>query len=280
MDKATRLALIFSALAGFGIVVVSNSPKEQGENAPQHSDSVIGPNESGTLRAEAAGAWRAGPPAGTPSEPAGRAPTVVVTIPAVKATEELPQKATSIAGDRASLARELQRELRRVGCYDGEINGAWTTSTRQAMKAFTDRVNATLPIKEPDAVLLALVQGHQHKACGAPCPAGQGVTDDGRCMPNAVLTHLARKEPKRTAANKSPSAEQVTPATGWSTTTNAVATLPSSPIEGQMALAGPKAEFDLAAPIAKPQLRRDRSPDTRREVTRDWKADLWKRPAN
>ena len=44
--------------------------------------------------------------------------------------------------DRASLARDLQSELRRVGCYSGELNGIWTPATRKAMKAFTERVNA------------------------------------------------------------------------------------------------------------------------------------------
>jgi hypothetical protein len=44
-------------------------------------------------------------------------------------------KAAPIPTDRATLARELQHELRRVGCYDGALNGVWTTSTRNAMKA-------------------------------------------------------------------------------------------------------------------------------------------------
>ena len=37
------------------------------------------------------------------------------------------------------------------------------------MKAFTTRVNATLPVDKPDHILLALVQGHQGVAC-APKP--------------------------------------------------------------------------------------------------------------
>ena len=67
-------------------------------------------------------------------------------------------KTTPMPGDEGSLAQQLQRELARVGCYDGQINGVWTTSTRQAMKAFLARVNATLPIHQPDGILLALVQ--------------------------------------------------------------------------------------------------------------------------
>jgi hypothetical protein len=74
--------------------------------------------------------------------------------------------------DQAALARELQKELKRVGCYNGEISGVWTTSSRLAMKTFVERVNAALPIDKPDPVLLNLVQGHREPACGV------GVTAD------------------------------------------------------------------------------------------------------
>ena len=97
------------------------------------------------------------------------------------------QRANPIPGDRASLVRELQRELKRVGCYSGDVNGVWTTSSRMAMKSVTDRVNATLPIDDPDQVLLSLVRGQQDGACGAPCPSGQATNDNGRCIPSAVL---------------------------------------------------------------------------------------------
>lgn len=117
-----------------------------------------------------------------------RTPEPVTRPPAATApkTIDLPP------GDRAALARALQRELQRVGCYGGEITGVWTTSSRMAMKAFTDRVNATLPIDTPDQVLLSLVQGHQDRACATACPAGQSATESGACMPNAVLAKAAK----------------------------------------------------------------------------------------
>jgi peptidoglycan hydrolase-like protein with peptidoglycan-binding domain len=96
-------------------------------------------------------------------------------------------RANLIPGDRASLVRELQRELKRVGCYSGDVNGVWTTSSRMAMKSVTDRVNATLPIDNPDDVLLSLVRGQQDGVCGVPCPTGQSTNDRGRCPPSAVL---------------------------------------------------------------------------------------------
>ena len=58
-------------------------------------------------------------------------------------------RSAPLPSDRAALVRDLQRELRRVGCYTGALDGIWNTSTRAAMKAFTGRVNAVLPIERP-----------------------------------------------------------------------------------------------------------------------------------
>lgn len=104
-----------------------------------------------------------------------------------------PFRTTLIPNDPTSLARELQKELKRVGCYDGEVNGVWSPITKKSMKTFTDRVNAALPIEKPDYILLSLVQSHPDKACGKPCPAGQGAADDGRCVPNAILAQAQKK---------------------------------------------------------------------------------------
>ena len=99
---------------------------------------------------------------------------VVVTLPqrpsapAVQPAPHQPPPGAAAPRDPVSLARQLQSELKRVGCYDGEISGVWTPRTRTAMKAFTDRVNATLPVHKPDQILLALVQSHHGVACSAP----------------------------------------------------------------------------------------------------------------
>src|SRR5262245_60826749 len=75
-------------------------------------------------------------------------PPAVVTV--VQRPDETPPSAPLvIPTDRDTLVRQLQRELKRVGCYDGDLNGAWTTSTRRAMKALIEHVNAVLPVDEP-----------------------------------------------------------------------------------------------------------------------------------
>src|SRR5262249_59180033 len=77
-------------------------------------------------------------------------------------------------------------ELARVGCYDGEINGVWTPTTRQALKAFLDRLNAILPTSAPDPVQLAMLATARGRVCGVACPAGETL-EGGRCIPSVVL---------------------------------------------------------------------------------------------
>jgi peptidoglycan hydrolase-like protein with peptidoglycan-binding domain len=88
--------------------------------------------------------------------------------------------------DSFSITRDAQRELQRLGCYDGEINGDWSQSSRAAAERFLDRVNAKLPTDEADVVLLALLQGQKNFVCSH-CPPGQMLDPRGRCTPTALL---------------------------------------------------------------------------------------------
>ncbi len=127
-------------------------------------------------------------------------PTAVYVVPqrAPEPKPKPPPAATNIdPGDRVALARALQRELKRVGCYSGEITGVWTTSTRMAMRAFTERVNATLPIDKPDPVLLSLVQGHQG---GDACTQNAASVKDARTSGPEEATPGAAKDKTDPAA--------------------------------------------------------------------------------
>ena len=106
---------------------------------------------------------------------------------------------------RVALIRDLQRELKRVGCYEGDVDGSWGPGSKRAMTAFTERVNATLPVDQPDFILLTLVQGHRTLACGADCASGEIRTANGRCLPQAIHAKAPRdvspaRPPLETAA--------------------------------------------------------------------------------
>jgi hypothetical protein len=183
---------------------------------------------------------------------------VVVTL-AARPPMLPPRKATSMPSDRTSLARALQQELKRVGCYDGKLNGVWSVLTRKAMKAFNDRINAALPIGEPDQILLTLVQSQQERVCSAPCPAGQSIAEEDRCLPNAILARAHKKALQRIAVAEprnptSTTESTILAMTSWSTIATTVAQkVPLPGGEERMALAGPKGERVNATPKSRRQ---------------------------
>jgi hypothetical protein len=157
--------------------------------------------------------------------------------------------ATASPVDSFTLARALQRELKRAGCYHGEIDGNWNTSTRRAMKTYIDIANAKLPVTNPDPVLLALIQGDQHMGCAERCPR------DGRS--DACGEERAAAPP---GASTNPVA----------TNEASTATFPEPP----MALAGPKtSESDKTVSAQKAVKRGDINRPARAV---DWAAKLWR----
>jgi len=117
------------------------------------------------------------------------------------------------------------------------------------MKAFMNRINATLPTEKPDHILLALVQGYRDRVCGIACPAGQGLAEDGRCLPNAVLARATKGALQRGKILPTAEPARAPAIIGWSTTTTAPPTL-REPGEERMTLAGPPAEQAKATPVA------------------------------
>lgn len=259
MSRLTGIILILSGLA-----VGAYSMPSDGEPAISALQAVIGSGrESGHAAgpqqrvaaslpvSRTAAAIRRAEPAPTP---------VVVTVPPRPSEPSTsPSISAAIPTDRDTLARELQRELRRVGCYEAEVNGQWTPATRRAMKAFIDRVNATLPVGEPDPVLLVMVRGHEDDVCSKACPPGQGVAGDGRCVPNALLARAGRRAPvvvgQQRRERPAPAVRQTSAVASWSARVSSapsagVGALPAvsqMPAEERMGLAGPTAEPTLPA---------------------------------
>jgi hypothetical protein len=155
---------------------------------------------------------------------------VVVVVPPRPATgpgqSVEAQAALPRTSDRSGLVRELHKELKRVGCYDGDLNGAWSSASRQAMRRFTQSVNAKLPIEEPDVVGLKLVQSHAQSVCSA-CPADQRETH-GACAQSAATTQPTRPSliPARTDAETT---QKSTPLIVGSAATAAAASVLSRP---------------------------------------------------
>jgi peptidoglycan hydrolase-like protein with peptidoglycan-binding domain len=172
--------------------------------------------------------------------PAKRPRTAVAAVEVDAAPPRVPvgeSKTLAPPLDGAGLIREIQRHLKRIGCYRGEVTGVWSPSVRQAMRAFTQRANATLPVDEPDPVLLAMVQGHAPGACSATCPEGEDRAANGRCVPSALVAGTAPD--KGAAKARTASADSGKKRPGAEIATGSAPPTAQGPTDGRMSLAGP-----------------------------------------
>ncbi|MCB1548821.1 MAG: hypothetical protein KDJ41_13445 [Hyphomicrobiaceae bacterium] len=142
-------------------------------------------------------------------QPSESIPTSIV--PARPATPALVQPRLQSPPERhrtaAALARDIQSELKRVGCYHGDIDGVWGPGSKRAMAAFVSRANASLPVDQPDHILLTLVRGFKTTACGT-CRSNEVVDNTGRCRPR---TTIARGRPVIRDGSWQPSVEPAAP---------------------------------------------------------------------
>jgi hypothetical protein len=166
------------------------------------------------------------------------------TVAAVNAQGQ-PVLAPNDPDGRYKLVLDIQRQLKRVGCYYGKLNGSWGTASKYAMKDFMDRVNAALPIEQPDYVLLTLLQAQSGRTCGE-CPTGQMVTAGGRCVPQAnyAQTQPPNAWPTTTTTAAAATAPDPLP---WKASEStqplfkpvASSMISSEPLPGRMAIGGP-----------------------------------------
>jgi hypothetical protein len=162
-----------------------------------------------------------------------------------KITSIRPQDASA----RYDLVVHIQRELKRVGCYAGAIDGSWSAGSKRAVDAFVDRVNAALPTAEPDYILLSLINAHRSATCGPSCPKGQSLAGDGRCMPAVILAQAAKKvlaagdrgQPVDPAAAKTATEPQLAWGPEIALRPRAIASAASTaPLPGRMSIGGPR----------------------------------------
>ncbi|HXE69393.1 MAG TPA: hypothetical protein VN523_08535 [Hyphomicrobiaceae bacterium] len=154
-------------------------------------------------------------------------PRPTATSPAPTSPAAAPHGTLPRVSDRAGLARELHKELKRVGCYEGDISSAWTPTSRLAMRRFTESVNAKLPLEEPDLVLLRLVQSQAHRVC--PCPAGTADGAKAACAESAAAAEPAKKSVAETRRDDGTPLSTTPLIVGAAATTAAAATVLARP---------------------------------------------------
>jgi hypothetical protein len=120
-----------------------------------------------------------------------------------------PVKSAAEPFDSREAARLLQRELKRVGCFDGAVDGEFGDSTRAALRNFAKVAGLTVSI-DPSPDSLKAVRGIDKRVCPLVCPSGERVDGDhcvripcssGQVLKNGTCVAQGGSEPqKRTAA--------------------------------------------------------------------------------
>jgi len=93
--------------------------------------------------------------------------------------------------DPHELARSLQFELKRVGCYDGAVNGEFDDATRAAWHSFAKGILTKAPDEEtPEAIKAVRAVGT--RVCPMVCPDGERAKGD-----HCVTIAPSRKQPAK-----------------------------------------------------------------------------------
>jgi hypothetical protein len=193
VKKASSLALVGALAAGWAFTPVAW--KSGPEHAQQLSNGAISPV---VVDASARKSAEAGEP---PDHPQAVVTETKTIVPPSRTIPDNVKVSLQPYGDSEPLrlVRDLQRELKRVGCYAHDIDGEWTPGTRKAMKDFTDRVNAALPVERPDVSQLLLLHRQREVVCGEICRVGAGAADN-RCVANSQVGSESKKAATTTTA--------------------------------------------------------------------------------
>jgi uncharacterized caspase-like protein len=100
-------------------------------------------------------------------------PTVVAALP------EQAKSAVTAPGDKGALALDVQKELKRVGCYSGEVDGKWGDGTRTALKNFATSAKITLSTDEPTQSALDFLSASKEDTCSEGAKR-KTTSDDGQ----------------------------------------------------------------------------------------------------
>jgi len=179
------------------------------------------------------------PPAIVPPAPADNPPPIPEAAPPNIAA--LPEIARlSAEPDSATVARNIQLELVRLGCYSGQTDGAWEKPTKDAVARFNRYAHARLGTDQPSDDLMSALRGHDERVCPLICARGFR-TDGDNCVaveraPSAK-ERRARERSERRQAVARPPVERAAPRASTPKASTPRASTPRA------AAATPQAEF-------------------------------------
>jgi hypothetical protein len=147
-----------------------------------------------------------------PSSEANASPSSAA-VPVVQLPPPAPITAATVtAPDPRELTRSLQTELKRVGCFLGEVNGDFDDATKAAWHRFIKLTSLDMPDDlSPDAI--NAVRGTTKRVCPAICGRGEH-SESGTCIADEPPPkHTAKTAP--VPAAPAPSAPAAPKSTGY-----------------------------------------------------------------
>ena len=125
--------------------------------------------------------------------------------------------------DPAVLASSLQKELKRVGCDPGSLDGTWGPKAKQALAEFARVTKLSFPLDQPSDGALEVVSQQKGKICTTSCKAGETEVN-GKCTPSA------KQETTRSAAkNREAGAQKASKESGEGSSGGGMCWLNSGP---------------------------------------------------
>ncbi|SRR5581483_11479805 len=109
--------------------------------------------------------------------------------------------------DPQMLARDLQTELKRLGCLSGDVDGDWGEKSKAALQNFTRHASLSVPSDAPTMAALNAASAMKERVCPLVCDSDERIMN-GRCVPKE--RSKARREPavKERRAYREPAGER------------------------------------------------------------------------
>ncbi|MEO1649413.1 MAG: caspase family protein [Pseudomonadota bacterium] len=112
------------------------------------------------------------------------------------------------AEKRTAKARTLQRELRRVGCYRGKLDGDWGPQSKRAMMQFNRSSGLSLPSGAPTPAAIQQVSAARNRVCAATVaatrPAGKKKSSNRSLSKPRTTRSPARPKPRYALSSEPP----------------------------------------------------------------------------
>jgi len=131
----------------------------------------------------------------------------VAMAPTTEASEST--GSSLVPSDPAKLIRDLQTELKRIGCLDGAADGDWGNQSKRALKDFAHHAKLSIPNDEPTEDALRAAAAMKTRVCPVVCDGDEKLVN-GRCVARQRKVHReptgeGRSEARRYRAEPSSS---------------------------------------------------------------------------